>query len=79
LRPSARKDLDQLPHRARDRVIAGLGLLAQDPRGPNTKRLCGQLAGLRRLRVGDYRAVYDVDDKAQLVDVLRISKRGNAY
>ena len=79
VRPSARKDVERLPEEARDRVRVGIRTLAEDPRGPNTKRLYGKLAGLRRLRVGDYRVIYDLDDKTHRVVILRVTIRESAY
>ena len=79
LRPSARKDLEDLPQEARDRVAAGVRTLIQDPRGPNSKALHGKFAGRHRLRVGNYRVMYIVDDEAHVVDVIRIGPRENFY
>jgi mRNA interferase RelE/StbE len=79
VRPSARKDVGRLPQEVRRRVAAGIRALAEDPRGTNTKHLHGRLAGLRRLRVGDYRVLYVVDDQAQQIDVLRVGTRESVY
>jgi mRNA interferase RelE/StbE len=54
--------------------------LERDPRQhPNIKRLAGNLAGHYRYRVGDYRVIYRIDDQKQLVAVLNIAHRSEAY
>jgi mRNA interferase RelE/StbE len=58
--------------------IAGV---AADPRGLHTalKPLRGGLAGLHRLRIGDWRAVLRIDDAARVVRVVDVAPRGSAY
>jgi len=54
--------------------------LEQDPhRHNNIKRLTGALAGRIRYRVGDWRVIYRVDDRAQRVHVLSIAHRSEVY
>jgi mRNA interferase RelE/StbE len=54
--------------------------LEQDPRQhSNIKQLKGGLAGCYRYRVGDYRVIYRIDDAQQLVAVLKIAHRSEAY
>jgi mRNA interferase RelE/StbE len=55
-------------------------LLEADPlRHPNVKPLVGQLKGLFRFRVGDYRVLYRIDLKKKIVYVVRIVHRKEAY
>jgi mRNA interferase RelE/StbE len=54
--------------------------LEQDPRHhSNIKPLAGRLSGQYRYRVSDYRVIYRIDDRQQLVAVLKIAHRGQAY
>jgi mRNA interferase RelE/StbE len=55
--------------------------LAADPHGPQpqVKPLEGPLTGLRRLRVGDWRVLFRLDDRARLVRVLAIEPRGGVH
>jgi len=54
--------------------------LEHDPRRHNNiKRLSGKLAGLSRYRVGDWRVIYRIDDRANRVVVLSIANRREAY
>ena len=61
---------------ASTRVAAALRELASDPRPAGCKKLVN--AGAWRVRVGDYRIIYDIDDAARVVRVVRIRPRGSA-
>jgi mRNA interferase RelE/StbE len=73
----ARKDLESLPPALRRRVSAAIDQLAQEPRPPSSIKLAG--LGMYRIRVGDYCVIYDVDDPAQAIIILRIRHRREAY
>ena len=73
----AEKDLDRLPPRGAARVIAALRRLAEDPRPAGASKLVA-VEGYR-LRVGEYRIVYDVDDTAQVATVYRVRHRREVY
>jgi mRNA interferase RelE/StbE len=70
--------LRRLDHSTRDRILARLDQIAENPFGLNTKPLTNS-AGLRSSRVGGYRIVFSVDVSAQIVDVSVIGPRGGAY
>jgi mRNA interferase RelE/StbE len=54
--------------------------LERDPRRHNNiKRLSGALAGRLRYRVGDWRVIYRIDDRARQVHVLLIAHRSDVY
>ncbi len=74
---AAKKDLDRLAEDQFQRVSEAIQSLVQNPRPMGSLKLTGQ-EGIR-LRVGDYRVVYDVDDKEQLVVVYRVKHRREAY
>ena len=58
--------------------MARLGALAEDPRPPNAEMLTGPV-NVWRVRVGDYRLVYTIEDDVVLVLVLRIGHRREIY
>jgi mRNA interferase RelE/StbE len=60
------------------RVIAKIEELATEPRPAGCRKLQGK-SGLWRLRVGDYRVVYTVDDTQRLVDVVAVRHRREVY
>ncbi len=76
--PSARPQLRKLGPQARRRVQAALELLAEDPRPPAAKPLVNG-GGAWRVRVGDYRIVYDVHDGRLVILVLAVGHRRDIY
>lgn len=78
LKPSARKELELLPDSILGRVVNKLEFLRQDPRPPGCKKLKGY-KDQWRIRIGDWRVVYIVDDAAKLISVTRIAHRREAY
>ncbi len=77
LKRSAEKELDALPARTRDRMTARLSNLQINPRPSGIKKLQGQEA--YRLRVGDYRVLYTIDDKRRVVMVYAVGHRREVY
>ena len=77
LRPAAIRVLRKLDPQVRRRVQGAIALLAQDPRPPGARALQGR-PGLR-VRVGDYRIVYTVEDDVLLVLVVRLGHRRDIY
>jgi mRNA interferase RelE/StbE len=78
LRPAAQRDLDRLPQAVLRRIHKSLGGLANEPRGTQTKKLM-TADNLYRLRVGDYRILYEIDDQSRLVLVHGVRHRKDAY
>lgn len=78
LASSAEKELSALPKKAIARIVSRLEALQITPRPPGCKKLKG---GDRewRIRVGDYRIVYLIDDRVRTVDVTRIAHRREVY
>ena len=77
IKPSAAKELEALPAKDRKRIAAKLQQLASDPRPPGTEKLSGQEK--YRLRQGDYRVVYSVDDNESAVLIVKIGHRRDVY
>ncbi len=71
--------MDDLPSRLLGRVRQHLEAVAADPYGPGTAALHGPFRGVRRLRVGDYRIIYQVRDDQGVVKVLLVANRRDAY
>ncbi len=74
----ARKDLDRLMGASWERVRDAILGLRDDPRPEGCKKLRGSPHTFR-IRIGDYRVVYDVDDDAKTVTLLRVRHRREAY
>ncbi len=74
----AAKDLEALPSTVARRIDAKILSLAREPRLHGVKKLRGERA-LWRIRIGDYRVIYSIDDGAKIVDITAIRHRSKAY
>lgn len=77
IKPSAVKELERLPAKPRRLIVRKIESLAEDPRPRGSEKLSGK--DLHRVRQGDYRILYDVQDKARMVVVIRIGHRREVY
>ena len=78
LAPKAVRQLRKFDPPVRRRIQAAVELLAEDPRPPAATQLVGG-AGEWRVRTGDYRIVYQIEDDELLVLVLRAAHRREIY
>jgi mRNA interferase RelE/StbE len=76
--PSALKELESLPVNIRRRITAKIDGLVDDPRPEGCRKLTGA-QNIYRLRQGDYRVVYEVQDQVLLVLVIRLGHRKDIY
>ena len=77
--PRAARQLESLPKVIIERVDKTILSLASDPRPPGTKRLQGKLHEGWRVRVGQYRILYKIDDEARAVSIFDIGHRREIY
>ncbi len=75
---SVAKDLRKLPRIDLRRIIAKIEQLAEQPRPAAAIKLHGK-ADLYRIRQGDYRIIYQIDDKIVTVIVVKVGHRKNIY
>jgi mRNA interferase RelE/StbE len=75
---SAHHHLGNLSPLNRQRIHEAIEQLCQNPRPYGVKKLQGEV-DFYRIRVGDYRILYIIDDSAKLVRVMRVMPRENAY
>ena len=78
LTPSAQRELTKLDSSLLPRIQRALLKLPEEPRPIGCLKLAGEDKQYR-IRVGDYRIIYEVDDKSQLVTVAAIRHRKDAY
>ena len=78
LERAAEKDLARLSSEIHDRVIAATQALAANPRPPGCRKLSGSKTDWR-IRVGDYRVVYEIADEIRIVRVNRVRHRREVY
>ena len=77
-KPAAGRDVDKLPPHVLPRLRDSIVALAEIPRPPGCKKLKGP-GGMWRIRVGDYRVVYEIDDSSLVVRILRAGHRRDVY
>ena len=73
----AQKELAQLPNMAYKRTKNAIHKLAENPRPRGCRKLSGRDGW--RIRVGDYRVIYEIDDIQQTVTVLHFGHRRDVY
>lgn len=72
LRRTAQKELDSISGRDFEAIARAISTLEEDPRPPRVKKLAD---GLWRIRVGQYRLVYAIDDSSRVITIVRIARR----
>ncbi|WP_431955304.1 type II toxin-antitoxin system RelE family toxin [Actinacidiphila sp. bgisy167] len=77
-RAEAQAELRKIPRDMALRIVAKLTELENDPTGVNTTALVSQ-PDRRRLRVGDYRVIYTIDDGELVVWVVHVGHRSTVY
>jgi len=75
----ALKELRQLPKQSVIVIHKSIDNLSQEPRPVGCKKLKGTKESLWRIRVGNYRIIYSVDDIIRIVEVRDIGHRKNIY
>ena len=78
IKRSAERDLRRLPSVLFERVNERILSLRDDPRPHGVRKLVEALEGWR-IRVGDHRILYQIDDDAQTVTIVRVKHRREAY
>ena len=73
----AQKELSALPHRDYQNVKQAILLFGDDPRPSGCSKLVGREGW--RIRVGNYRVIYEINDIAKTVDILHIGHRRDIY
>ena len=77
IKRSAAKEVADLPDPDRRRIVDRIGALAIDPRPPGCEKLSGQEK--YRVRQGDLRIVYEIDDREDTVTVVKVGHRRDVY
>jgi mRNA interferase RelE/StbE len=77
IKESAAKELKRVAKPERTRIVATIDRLAESPHLGTA--LKGDMRGLRRIRIGDHRVLYEVRGDELIVLVVRIAHRGDAY
>lgn len=78
-RPAALRDLRSLPKDVLVRVGARIAALADEPRPSGAEKLSGTEEDFYRIRVGDYRVIYKIEDKVLLIVIIKVRHRREVY
>lgn len=73
----ATKQLDKLPDNIADPILGAIGSLASNPRPNSCKKLKGRNG--YRIRIGNYRVIYEVFENELLIDVVALGHRKDIY
>jgi mRNA interferase RelE/StbE len=74
---SVKKDFRKIPKLEVSKILNEIAYLAKKPRSSKTKKLKGEK--LYRLRVGNYRVIYDIQDNLMLIFVVKLGHRSDIY
>lgn len=77
IKRSAARELEQVPLKDRRRIVIRIQALAHDPRPPGAEKLSGQER--YRIRQGDYRILYEIENQILRVMVVKIGHRRDVY
>lgn len=78
LTTAAARQVRKLPRPARDRILSAVADLSDEPRPHGARKLVGEQTAWR-IRIGDYRVIYDVHDDVLTVMVVRAAHRREVY
>lgn len=76
--PAAKRQIKKLIKPTQELIIQRLEELADNPRPPGVLKLEGE-ENLYRVRVGDYRIIYQIQDRVLLIVVVKVGHRGDVY
>lgn len=74
----AEKQFDALPTQVQQRLQPRIDALAETPRPPGVLKMEGE-ENLYRIRVGNYRIIYEIQDRVLLIVVVKVGHRSNVY
>lgn len=73
------KELTALPQKANVQLVKAIDDLKEDPRPDGCKKLKGEAEDIWRIRVGDYRILYTIEDAIKIVEIRKVGHRRDVY
>ena len=77
IKPTVEKQLDDIPKKILRQILSRINSLENNPRPQGSEKLSGQER--YRVRQGDYRIVYGINDRLRTVEVVRVGHRREVY
>jgi mRNA interferase RelE/StbE len=77
IRRSAEKEIERIPQADRRRIVERILALGAEPRPAGAKKLSGEEK--YRVRQGNYRILYEIDDRIITIVVIRVAHRRDVY
>ena len=74
----AERDIKKLPEEIFHRIIPRLKALSDNPKPSGCRKITGSKSDWR-IRIGDYRVIYEINERAKTVKVMRVRHRKDAY
>jgi mRNA interferase RelE/StbE len=79
IKKSALKEIQELPKPSILKITTAIDALSQNPRPVGCKKLKGEEEYIWRIRVGDYRVLYAIEDVIKIVDLRKVGHRKDIY
>lgn len=79
IKKTAAKELEKLPNKIISSITKSIYTLASEPRPAGCKKLKGSHTDLWRIRIGDYRVIYSVDEEIKIIDIKKVGHRKDIY
>ena len=75
----ALKEISSLPNKVSKQISLTIDNLAENPRPTGCKKLKGAKDYLWRIRVGDYRVIYSIEEEVKIIDIKKVGHRKDIY
>ena len=79
IRKQALKEIGRMPAKINEQIVSAIENLKDNPRPSGCKKLKGEREIMWRIRVGDYRVLYTIEDAIKIVEVRKVGHRKNIY
>ena len=79
IKKTASKELEKLPKKIILSITTSIYTLANNPRPTGCKKLKGAKDYLWRIRVGDYRVIYSIEEEVKIIDIKKVGHRKDIY
>lgn len=79
IKKTAAKELNELPDKIAASITTAIFQLAENPRPAGCKKLKGKKTEFWRIRIGDYRVIYTIDEGIKIIDIQKVGHRKDVY